>query len=53
VILCSAEGSFAEAARIRDTLAAEHGWFNPNQFSIPLKVECHERTTGPIGGSRR
>lgn len=46
LILCSAEGSFAEAARIRDSLAAEHGWFNPDQFSNPLNVECHERTTG-------
>lgn len=46
LILCSAEGSFAEAARIRDGLAAEHGWFNPDQFSNPLNVECHERTTG-------
>lgn len=46
VILCSAQGSFAEAARIRDQLAAEHGWFNPDQFSNPLNVECHERTTG-------
>ena len=46
VILCSAEGSFAEAARIRDALAREHGWFNPDQFSNPLNVECHERTTG-------
>jgi len=46
LILCSSEGSFAEAARIRDELAAEHGWFNPDQFSNPLNVECHERTTG-------
>jgi cysteine synthase A len=46
VILCSAEGSFAEAARIRDQLAKENGWFNPDQFSNPLNVECHERTTG-------
>jgi cysteine synthase A len=46
LILCSAEGSFAEAAQIRDRLAAENGWFNPDQFSNPLNVECHERTTG-------
>lgn len=46
LILCSKEGSFAEAAEIRDRLAREHGWFNPDQFSNPLNVECHERTTG-------
>jgi cysteine synthase A len=46
LILCSAEGSFAEAAQIRDRLAAENGWFNPDQFSNPLNVECHEKTTG-------
>jgi cysteine synthase A len=46
LILCSEAGSFAEAARIRDRLAEENGWFNPDQFSNPLNVECHERTTG-------
>ncbi len=46
LILCSAEGSFAEAADIRDRLARDHGWFSPDQFSNPLNVECHERTTG-------
>ncbi len=46
VILCSKEGSFAEAAQIRDRLASENGWFNPDQFSNPLNVECHEVTTG-------
>jgi cysteine synthase A len=46
LVLCSKEGSFAEAAAIRDRLAAEHGWFNPDQFSNPLNAECHERTTG-------
>ena len=46
LVLCSREGSFAEAAAIRDRLAAEHGWFNPDQFSNPLNAECHERTTG-------
>jgi cysteine synthase A len=46
LILCSSEGSFAEAARIRDELAAKNGWFNPDQFSNPLNTECHERTTG-------
>ncbi len=46
LILCSASGSFTEAAAIRDRLAAEHGWFNPDQFSNPLNAECHEKTTG-------
>ena len=46
LVLCSAEGSFAEAAAIRDRLAGEHGWFNPDQFSNSLNVECHEQTTG-------
>lgn len=46
LVLCSAEGSFAEAAAIRDRLAAEHGWFNPDQFSNPLNTLCHEQTTG-------
>ena len=46
LVLCSAEGSFAEAAGIRDRLAAEHGWFNPDQFSNPLNVECHREHTG-------
>ncbi|MBI4950900.1 MAG: cysteine synthase family protein [Myxococcales bacterium] len=46
LILSSEEGSFAEAARVRDRLAAEHGWFNPDQFSNPLNAECHDKTTG-------
>jgi cysteine synthase A len=46
LVLCSARGSFAEAAQIRDRLARDNGWFNPDQFSNPLNVECHEKTTG-------
>ncbi len=46
LVLCSAEGSFAEAAAIRDELGRKNGWFNPDQFSNPLNAECHERTTG-------
>ncbi|MFZ5479572.1 MAG: PLP-dependent cysteine synthase family protein [Myxococcota bacterium] len=46
LVLCSREGSFAEAAAIRDRLAEEHGWFNPDQFSNPLNSECHYDTTG-------
>ena len=45
LVLCSA-GSFAEAAEIRDRLAEENGWFNPDQFSNPLNVECHRLGTG-------
>lgn len=44
--LCSKEGSFAEAASIRDQIAADTGAFNPNQFANLLNAECHERTTG-------
>ena len=46
LIECSEQGSFAEAASIRDEMAKEEGFFNPDQFSNPLNVECHERTTG-------
>src|SRR3989338_670700 len=46
LILCSEEGSFAEAAKIRDLMAMEKRYFNPDQFSNPLNVECHYRTTG-------
>jgi len=44
LILCS-EGNFAEAANIRDDMAEKNGYFNPDQFSNPLNVECHYRTT--------
>ncbi|MBI4454248.1 cysteine synthase family protein [Candidatus Woesearchaeota archaeon] len=46
LIECSAEGSFAEAARIRDEMAKDPLYFNPDQFSNPLNVECHYQTTG-------
>lgn len=46
LVLCSKEGSFAEAAAIRDRLGKKHGWFNPDQFSNPLNVLCHQQTTG-------
>ncbi|MEQ1822167.1 MAG: cysteine synthase family protein [Fimbriimonadaceae bacterium] len=46
LVLCSEKGSFAEAAEIRDRIAAETGAFNPNQFANPLNTECHRRTTG-------
>jgi cysteine synthase len=47
LILCSEGGSFAEAAAIRDEMAAnDPNVFNPDQFSNPLNVECHRETTG-------
>ena len=46
LVLCSKEGSFAEAAAIRDQIAEETGAYNPNQFANPLNVECHQLTTG-------
>lgn len=46
LVLCSVEGSFAEAAEIRDRLARDNDWFNPDQFSNPLNAECHRTTTG-------
>jgi cysteine synthase A len=46
LVSVSAEGSFAEAASVRDELAKKPGHFNPDQFSNPLNVECHRRTTG-------
>ncbi len=47
LILCS-DGNFKEAAEIRDALANSDGkkYFNPDQFSNPLNVECHYITTG-------
>jgi cysteine synthase A len=46
LVLCSKEGSFAEAAAIRDRIAAETGAYNPDQFANVLNVECHRTTTG-------
>jgi cysteine synthase A len=45
LILCS-EGNFEEAARIRDDMAKDPRYFNPDQFSNPLNTECHYATTG-------
>lgn len=47
LVLCSKEGSFAEAAEIRDRIAAETGAYNPDQFSNELNAECHRETAGP------
>lgn len=46
LILCSVEGSFAEAAEIRDRMAQDNDWFNPDQFSNPLNPLCHQHGTG-------
>ncbi|HRI43476.1 MAG TPA: cysteine synthase family protein [Fimbriimonadaceae bacterium] len=47
LVLCSKEGSFAEAAAIRDRIAQETGAYNPDQFSNELNSDCHRQTTGP------
>lgn len=44
LILCS-EGDFVEAQMIRDRIAGDSKFFNPDQFSNPLNVECHYKTT--------
>jgi cysteine synthase A len=46
LVCVSEKGSFAEAAAVRDEIATKPGCFNPDQFSNPLNVECHRRTTG-------
>jgi len=45
LVLCDA-GDFAQAAQIRDEMARQPEFFNPDQFSNPLNTECHEKTTG-------
>jgi cysteine synthase A len=46
LILCSSEGGFPEAIRIRDKMVREEHCFTLDQFSNQLNVECHYRTTG-------
>ena len=47
LILCSEKGSFAEAVSIRDDILSHNSnYFNLDQFSNPLNVECHYTTTG-------
>ncbi|MGD0478165.1 MAG: cysteine synthase family protein [Nitrososphaerales archaeon] len=46
LVLCSSEGSFPEAVRIRDEMAKDEHYFSTDQFSSKLNVECHYRTTG-------
>jgi cysteine synthase A len=46
LILCSSEGSFPEAVRIRDEMTKDGRHFSMDQFSNQLNVECHYLTTG-------
>lgn len=46
LILNSKEGSFAEAAGIRDEMAKDPNIFSADQFANPLNVECHYSLTG-------
>ncbi len=46
LVLCSKEGSFAEAAAVRDRIVVERGAFSSDQFANPLNVDCHRETTG-------
>lgn len=39
------DGKFDDAIALRDKLALENGWFNPNQFHNPLNIEAHKQTT--------
>ncbi|MCP4709012.1 MAG: cysteine synthase family protein, partial [Planctomycetes bacterium] len=45
LVLCG-DGDFAEAAAIRNEMAKNPEYFNPDQFSNPLNIECHYLTTG-------
>jgi cysteine synthase A len=40
------DGKFDEAISLRNRLAEENGWFNPNQFHNPLNIEAHYTGTG-------
>lgn len=40
------DGKFDDAIALRDKLAKENGWFNPNQFHNPLNIEAHYTGTG-------
>lgn len=39
------DGKFDDAIALRDKLAKENGWFNPQQFNNPLNIEAHQKTT--------
>jgi cysteine synthase A len=40
------DGKFDDAIALRDKLAKENGYFNPNQFHNPLNIEAHLKGTG-------
>ena len=39
------DGKIDEAIELRDKLAEENGYFNPNQFHNPLNIEAHYKIT--------
>ena len=39
------DGKFDDAIALRDKMAIENGYFNPNQFHNPLNIEAHEKGT--------
>tara|TARA_B100001750_G_scaffold229859_1_gene225743 strand:+ start:2375 stop:3301 length:927 start_codon:yes stop_codon:yes gene_type:complete len=39
------EGDFDEAISLKDKIVKKEGFFTLNQFSNPLNIECHHKTT--------
>ena len=39
------EGDFDEAISLKDKIVEKEGYFTLNQFSNPLNIECHHKTT--------
>jgi cysteine synthase A len=39
------DGKFDDAIALRDKMALENSYFNPNQFHNPLNIEAHEKGT--------
>ena len=40
------DGKFDDAIALRDKMALENGYFNPNQFHNPLNIQAHYEGTG-------
>lgn len=40
------DGKFDDAITLRDKMAQENGYFNPNQFHNPLNIQAHYEGTG-------
>jgi cysteine synthase A len=40
------DGKFDDAIALRDKMAKENGYFNPNQFHNPLNIQAHYEGTG-------